>query len=197
MSEDRTTCLTGQVGKAPVVFTWDSCTGEKKCRVKLPRGSRGVSACGMAVDCSRFAVADLHDNHKVHCFSADGNKIFENKGSNDKILDLAFNRQEGSTNFATSGRRHIAFWDSEGNKKNGIFGSHPRTSFSCVTFCKQGMCYTGGTNGQLYVWNGNTCEKTLPAHKGFICSIKCVGDDMMVTGGYDGKVILWSLADMS
>lgn len=152
MSEDRSTCLTGQVGKAPAVFMWDSCTGEKKQRVKLPRGSRGVSACGMSLDAGRFAVADLHDNHKVHCWSADGSKVFEQKGSNDKILDLAFNRQEGSQNFATAGRKHIAFWDADGNKKNGLFGSNPRTSFSCVSWCKQGKCYTGGANGKLYVW---------------------------------------------
>lgn len=197
MSEDRTTCLTGQVGKAPAVFTWDACTGEKKQRVKLPRGSRGVSACGMSLCAGRFAVADLHDNHKVHCFNADGSKVFEQKGSNDKILDLAFNRKEGSKNFATAGRKHIAFWDEDGTKKNGLFGSNPRTSFSCVSWCKQGKCYTGGANGKLYVWNGNACEAVMDAHKGFICSIKCVGDTMMVTGGYDGQVILWDLSDMS
>jgi len=197
MSEDRTTCLTGQVGRAPSVFTWNSCSGEKMNRAKLPRGSRGVSACGLAIDCGRFAVADLHDNHKVHCFSADGSKIFEAKGSNDKILDLAFNRAEGSCNFATAGRKHIAFWDQDGGKKNGIFGSFARTSFSCVTWSKAGVAYSGGSNGKIYTWNGNSCENMMDAHKGFVCSIKCIGDDKMVSGGYDGRVCLWNTSDMS
>jgi microtubule-associated protein-like 6 len=76
LSEDRSTVLTGQVGKAPAVFLWDSVSAEKKQQFKLARGSRGVSACGISVDGSMIAVADLHDNHKVHCFNSDGTNLF-------------------------------------------------------------------------------------------------------------------------
>lgn len=143
------------------MFLWDSCSATKTQRFKLPRGSRGVSACGISVDGSMIAAADLHDKHKVHMFSSAGDLKWCNNGSGDKILDLAFNRKEGATNFATAGRKHIAFWDESGDKKNGIFGSEDRTSFSCVTWCKQGMCYTGGANGKLYTWEGNTCKSSV------------------------------------
>lgn len=44
LSGDRTRAVTGQVGRAPVIFTWDTTTGEKCDRFKLPQGSRGVKA---------------------------------------------------------------------------------------------------------------------------------------------------------
>jgi hypothetical protein len=50
MSEDRKTAVSGQVGRAPSMFTWDACTGEKMCRMKLDRGSRGISAVNISPD---------------------------------------------------------------------------------------------------------------------------------------------------
>lgn len=150
MSECRGAVLTGQNGNKPVMFLWNSCTAEKMMRFKLPRGSRAVSACGISVDGSMVAAADLHDNHKVHYYSSEGELKWCKNGSNDKILDLAFNRAEGSKNFATAGRKHICFWSEDGDKKNGIFGTEPRTSFSCIAFNKNGNAMSGGTNGKIY-----------------------------------------------
>lgn len=50
MSNDRTLVATGQVGVAPFVFLWDSVSAEKKGMIRLPKGTRGVSALAFEKD---------------------------------------------------------------------------------------------------------------------------------------------------
>ena len=61
ISSDRCTALTGQVGSAPCMFTWDAQTGEKKCRFKLAKGARGIAAVAISQDSSLVACVDLSD----------------------------------------------------------------------------------------------------------------------------------------
>ena len=52
--------------------------------------------------------------------------------------------------------------------KRGTFGSVSKLdTMCCLTFGrKANICYTGGANGSIYVWNGVTLEKTIKAHEG-------------------------------
>jgi WD40 repeat protein len=194
----RKVAVTGQVGRAPAVFTWDACSGEKMCRMKLPKGSRGVSAVAISPCAGMVAAADLHNDHRVHCFDAQSGACkFMEKGSTDKILDVAFDRCPGSQRFATAGTKHIAFWTCDGQKEGGLFGSTPRTSFSCVAFDTKGRCFAGGANGKIYCFEGRTATNAMDAHKGFVCGMKTVGENQMLTGGKDGKVKLWNTDDMT
>jgi echinoderm microtubule-associated protein-like 1/2 len=194
----RKVAVTGQVGRAPAVFTWDACSGEMMQRMKLPRGSRGVSAINISPCAGWVAAVDLHNDHRVHCFNAaTGECKFMEKGSTDKILDVAFDRCAGSNRFATAGCKHIAFWTTDGEKEGGLFGSTPRTSFSCCAFDTKGRCFAGGANGKIYCFEGRSAQSAMEAHKGFICGIKCFGDNKMLTGARDGIVKLWNTDDMS
>lgn len=62
------------------------------------------------------------------------------------------------------------------------------TSFACAAYDSSGLCYTGGCNSQIYVWEGRELKKTIPAHKGgFICALRhCQGK--LYSGGKDGFV---------
>lgn len=144
----RKMCVSGQVGSRPVAFTWDAITGEKLNRFKLPKGCRGINACGISEDHSMIAVVDLHNEHQVHVFNTEsGSLVFKKKGDTNKIHDLAWSQQPGSSVFATAGTKHIYFWDAKtGEKKKGIFGGNPMCSQSSVTFDADGTCYTGGAN---------------------------------------------------
>mmetsp|Transcript_5834 Transcript_5834/g.9343 ORF Transcript_5834/g.9343 Transcript_5834/m.9343 type:complete len:222 (+) Transcript_5834:21-686(+) len=47
-STGRQWAATGQVGKSPSIFVWNTQTGEKKARFKLERNSRAVSAIALS-----------------------------------------------------------------------------------------------------------------------------------------------------
>ena len=50
----------------------------------------------------------------------------------------------------------------------GTFGNVAKLdTMTCITFGKSAdVCYTGGGNGQIYVWNGLTLAKAFKAHDG-------------------------------
>lgn len=48
---DREWAVTGQVGKSPPVFVWNTKTGEKRSRLKLQKDARAVAACAISTDC--------------------------------------------------------------------------------------------------------------------------------------------------
>ena len=50
ISSDRRSVVSGQVGSSPAAFMWDSVTGEKQGRYKLPKGSRGIDAIALSKD---------------------------------------------------------------------------------------------------------------------------------------------------
>ena len=92
----------------------------------------------------------------------------------------------------TVGTKHIKFWDSqtlEGEK--GIFGkAGEMTSFACAAFDDQGICYTGGANAQIYVWNGRTCMSTIKAHKGgMVGALRWIAGKLY-SGGKDGNLLI-------
>lgn len=154
MSSDRCTAVSGQVGSAPTMFTWCAKTGQKKNRFKLPKGSRGIAAVALSQDGSLAACVDLSNEHYLHVFdTATGSQIKKEKGDTNKIHDVCFSAQPGSTALCTAGTKHIYFWDAKsGEKKRGLFGGNPMTSFACCTYDADGTAYTGGSNSKVYVW---------------------------------------------
>jgi len=140
-------------------------------------------------DRSYIAAVDLHNEHNVHVYN-NGNCVFKQKGDTNKIHDVCFSKKPGSTRFATAGVKHIYFWDATtGKKEKGLFGSNEMTSFACVTWDADECCYTGGSNGCVYKWEGRECAKTLQCHKAknFISSINWV-NGKLYSGAKDNKI---------
>jgi len=189
----RTTAVSGQVGSKPTIFTWDACTGEKKQRIKIAKGARGIKACAINDD-GWVAAVDLHNEHQVYVFDNQGNQVLKQKGDTNMIHDVCWDNKPGSKRFSTAGKKHMYFWDASdatGDKKKGIFGSNEQTSFSGTAWDSNGLCYSGGSNGKIYVWGGDggrMCEKTIDGlHKGFVCAIR-FAEGKLWTGAKDGKV---------
>ena len=188
----RDTAVSGQVGSKPTIFTWDACTGEKKCRIKIAKGARGIVAADISGD-GMIAAVDLHNEHQVYVFDQSGSQIAKEKGDTNKIHDVCWDMKAGSKRFATAGVKHLYFWDASQagcGKKKGLFGSNAQTSFACVAWCPEGKAYSGGSNGSVYVWGGDdgrTCEKSVAVHKGFISAIK-FAQGKLWSGAKDGKV---------
>ena len=64
----------------------------------------------------------------------------------------------------------------------------------CITFGKTPeLCYTGASNGKIYVWTENKLSKLIEAHKGPLFAIYAHDKwEAYVTGGKDGCIILWN-----
>jgi len=121
LNPDRTCAVSGQVGSSPTIFTWDPVTGQKRTRIKIGKGARGIAAVSMNAD-GCIAAVDLHNEHQVYCFDPSGNMMFKDKGDTNKIHDVCWDAKPGSNRFATAGVKHIYFWDSTGKKQKGLFG---------------------------------------------------------------------------
>lgn len=194
---DREWAVTGQVGKSPPVFVWNTRTGEKKARLKLAKAARAVAACAISTDCTRVATVDKHNDHNVAIWDASsGAALYGGKGGPDPIHDIAFTRKEGAYEVFTAGTKHFGQWLENGKKKKGLFGSHPRCSFACVTTDDQGLAYAGGTNALIYVFAGNTIKQTLGYHgQGFIGALTWQ-QGKLYSGGRDGRVVVTDTSTM-
>jgi WD40 repeat protein len=111
ISSDRRSVVSGQVGSSPAAFMWDSVTGEKQQRYKLPKGSRGIDAIALSKDGKYVAMVDRHDNHNVYVFEAQsGQLVGKAKGDTNRAFDMAFSERDGDYSFVTAGAKHIKFW---------------------------------------------------------------------------------------
>jgi WD40 repeat protein len=167
ISSDRRLAASGQVGASPAAFVWDAQTGQKKQRFKLPKGSRGIDSIAMSQDGTLVAMVDRHDQHNVYVFDvASGQLVGKETGDVNKIFDICFSAQAGENKFVTAGVKHIKFWDANPlSGKKGIFaGAGDPTSFACVAYADNGLCFAGGANGLIYVWNGSALKTTLAFH---------------------------------
>lgn len=172
-TSDRSKAVTGQQGKSPAVFVWDTITGEKIFRTNLNRTAREVSAIAINPDGTHIATADRSNDHIVSVYDiGSGKALYSEKGGPDQIHGLAF-AQDGSRQLWSAGVKHLQYYKyNEGKKNKGLFGSNARTSFACITADDSGSAYSGGTNSQVYKWGGNKCVGTYSKHeKGFIGAV--------------------------
>jgi len=91
----RSLAVSGQVGKWPSVFVWDTETGEKVARFKLEKAARAVAACAISPDGTHVATADKHNDHNVMIWSLSGgtaNPVYGDKGGPDPIYDMTFSK---------------------------------------------------------------------------------------------------------
>ena len=193
----RDTAVTGQNGSQPVLFTWCSVTGAKKGRAKLPKGSRGITACSFNRDGSKVACVDAHNDHRVYVFTTGGAELAQfgmEKGGGEKIHDICFD--PNGDGFTTAGVKHFYFWnaaDASLDKKKGIYNGNPQGSFACTAWDDKGRAYSGSTKNDIYVWQADnrTCIGRLEGHtKGMIGALK-FDAGKLYSGGKDGCVITW------
>jgi WD40 repeat protein len=133
-SGGRNMAVTGQVGKSPSIFIWDTATGEKIKRFKLQKDARAVAAVCISPNGDYIATADKHNDHNVSIFKSSDPSVFvfQDKGGPDEIFDMAFSKKEGDISCWSAGVKHIAYWNLEAmKKKKGLFGKTEMTSFAC------------------------------------------------------------------
>lgn len=185
---------TGQVGKDPLICVWaaDDCTLIAKFR--LGKDTRACKCLGFSNDGKYLAAVGDDNDHSIVAWDWEaGSKVAFAKSGTDAILDLNFCSTQNNM-FATVGKRGVAFWTIGAGTltcKKGIFGSQKMTDMYCCEWLSNGKCITGGLNGSVYVWSGNQCTKTIPAHTGLVSTISAIPGGV-VTGGKDNVLIVYT-----
>ena len=102
--------------------------------------------------------------------------VFNYRGHKDKIFVIKWN-PFSSDQLVTVGIKHIKFWTQTGGgftSKRGIFGNvSKQDTMLCVTYGKTAeVVYSGGTSGQVFVWEGNTLKEVIKAHQGTVMALQ-------------------------
>ncbi|CAF1609867.1 unnamed protein product [Rotaria magnacalcarata] len=199
VSPDMTLVATGQIGRDPPIHVWDPISMQTSSILK-GQHYRGICALGFSNNGKRLASVGLDDYRTIVIWNwKKGEKLASQRGHNDKIFCLRWNPHVDDQ-FVTVGVKHIKFWTQAGGgmtSKQGVFGKlagkQGKKDQMCVVFGKTAdMCITGGGDGCIHIWKQTSLTRIVSdAHKGPIFAITAVQDKGYVTGGKDGKVILW------
>lgn len=52
---------------------------------------------------------------------------------------------------------------------------------------------TGSADGNIYSWQGSKASKPIKAHDKSVQSVIQVSENQVMSGGFDGKVVLWNV----
>jgi WD40 repeat protein len=191
---DLKTIATGEVGKNPKICIWQTTNPDRSINeFRQDRDSRAVTCLGFSFDGRLLAAADLHNDHNVRVWDwAKGLKLALVKGGPDRIFDLSWSKI--SLDFCTAGVKHVEIWNFDVNKplltkKKGIFGNTGTVvNMTCCAWV-QNSALTGGLNGKVYKWSGNSLTAAVQVHKDQfgIHSINVVNENVL-TGAKDNTL---------
>ena len=192
------TVATGELGKNPNIVLWDSNSGSTLMTMKGYH-KRGVSLLTFSDDGKLLYSVGMDDDHSIAVYSSEGSHtnlgqlIAKAKGSRSKMLAIAGFE---SNSFCLSGKSEVKFFSvnvvkGELSSKKGLFGKKAKNKV-CVSCCYLGPdAVTGQADGSLYLWKGRNASIVRKSHSKAVNSLrKC--RDGLVSGGKDGKVIVWS-----
>ncbi|KAL5008221.1 hypothetical protein ScPMuIL_013802 [Solemya velum] len=185
---------TGQVGRDPTIHVWD-CDTLKTISILKGQHQRGVCAVDFSSDGKKLVSVGLDDNHCIVVWDwRKGEKLATTRGHKDKIFVVKWNPFDTNM-LITVGCKHIKFWTQTGGgftSTRGTFGNVAKLcDMLCVAFGKSvDVCYTGGSDGNVFVWQGTNLQKVVKAHEGPLFAMHSL-DKGFVTGGKDGVVGLW------
>jgi hypothetical protein len=147
---------TGQNGLQPLVYIWDAVSAERLGQIKLPKGTRAVSALGFSRTSQYLAVSDMHNDHNIYCYNLDSNSSdgtvvasllqgYPKLGGTEKIFMIQWSLSNDE--FCSVGPKHICFWSLTGKPKKGTFGDVMKVQMvryinGSLDLCRQLMPFT-------------------------------------------------------
>lgn len=218
ISPDRSFAVSGQMGKKPKAIVWDTTTGKDlgillKNKAGAVIHQRAVSAVAISKTGDQIAMVGEDDSHSVSLWTKGkdasspwsvkkGCKVEECKGNNAKTLWIVFTGSEKYP-LATGGVKFVCFWDTSkpkiGGKGNAasvgkLKGANKNQPFISAVGVN-GDVFTGAGDGDIYTWGAQSkkATKVTKAHAKSCDAISFNGEDGLVSGGKDGKVMLWTL----
>jgi len=115
----------------------------------------------------------------------------------DAIFNIQWSKKPNDLKFVAVTTRSIQFWNpADASKKlfkNGTFGQkYTQTKFNCASFDEDGICYSGGANGGIHVWDQKQdLGLVLKAHAGEVTAVACA-QGVLVSTGKDDMISVFS-----
>lgn len=190
---NRKLVATGEVGKNPSIFVWDS-TNPSSAVSHLKQGtnSRAVKSLAFSASGRLLAASGGDDKHTIHVWEWEtGKKVQTFESGTEPIYNMEFSAKDEET-LAYCGKNGLKLLDvGSGKLHKGIFGKHGIKDIYCLSFQKDGHCITGAQDGSVQKWNGTSISKELKAaHKGFVLAVMA-RDEVVATAGKDNKLNLY------
>ncbi|KAH3854417.1 hypothetical protein DPMN_096959 [Dreissena polymorpha] len=146
-------------------------------------------------DGKKLVSVGLDDNHSIVVWDwRKGEKLGTTRGHRDKIFVVKWNPFD-TNKIITVGVKHIKFWTQAGGGFTSTRGTFGKVAQNCDMLClafgkADGVVYSGGSDGNVFMWAGVTLQKTVKAHEGPLFAMHSL-DKGFVTGGKDGIIGLW------
>ena len=120
-------------------------------------------------------------------------KICDSKVDRTEVFDAAW---QDDQSFVTLTKDSIKFWSLKKGSCSATKGSWGKDKRIILASCEyvEGVCFTGGWNGQVIPWQGSSKGKEVNAHEG---AVFCLHYDktrkILLSGGKDGIVRSWKV----
>jgi WD40 repeat protein len=157
--ENRNIIATGECGKMSTVHIWDTNTMTSIANFSLGNTAKGVAALSIS-PCQRYVAAvDSSNDHNMYIYNVQRKKMLLTlSAGSDAISSIQWSKKPNDLKFVAVSSRSLQFWNpADASKKlfkSGTFGSKfTQTKFSCASFDEDGICYSGGANGAIHIWD--------------------------------------------
>ena len=193
----KTLVATGEVGPRPKVLVWDAVSMELLHTIQGFH-RRGVVQLDFSDDGTQLVTVGADKDHSVALYSLRASKaelVYSAKSHTNRVFAARFTNPE---RFVTAGQRHVFFWnpspiDGTMTRRKGLFGKiGVRTALSITPHPVDGDSTVMGTDkGQLLVWKGRNCIRSINGHEGPVNVLKTVPNVGVLSGAADCKIRVW------
>jgi microtubule-associated protein-like 6 len=169
----------------------------------------GCSALAFSQDGKYLAAASTDDQHTLHIFGLGANQglVATASTGKDKVLDITFSKDSSTIVYGALSSFGVCTLDGSLLKvKRGLFAGQKRQAVFCCEFISndegEEKCVVGTQSGSIYTLDGRKLAEENHSHAGGPCytmwattAVEGEADldsVVLVTGGYDGKVKLFS-----
>lgn len=187
LSPNGDVAATGEVGRKPNIFIWDTASMTQIANFKLPL-ERGIASLAFSSSGTKLVAIGMDDEHSVAIYNLQSNSVIVcSKGDREVILDAAWTSE---TEFVTTGPKHYKMWTLSGNQLSGRKGVFGKNNNMLMCLAVQGTnIYTGTAAGTIIKWAGNSAGKSYNVHQRGVDSLWAT-HACIVSGGKDGLVYI-------
>jgi len=197
---NRNIVASGECGKMSTVHVWDTNTMTSMASFSLGGTAKGVAAVSIS-PCQRYiAAVDQSNDHNMNIYNIQKKKMLLTLSAGSEVItNIQWSKKPNDLKFVAVTPKAVQFWNpADASKKlfkNGVFGKFPQTKISCAVYDEDGICYSGGANGGVHVWDQKQdLGIVLKAHTAEVTAVTCA-EGLLISTGKDDMLSVFSASN--